>query len=112
MQAAASFIGGTVGVILITLLAPLFTLVTRSFGPPEFFLLVMMGMVALIVMIGDSWRLGAISALIGFALGTVGLDLETGQKRFTFGSPELIGGIEFIPIAIGLFGLGELYFAF
>jgi putative tricarboxylic transport membrane protein len=112
MQAAASFIGGTIGVILITLLAPLFTLITRSFGPPEFFLLIMMGMVALIVMIGDNWRLGAISALIGFALGTVGLDLETGQQRFTFGSPELIGGIEFIPIAIGLFGLGELYFAF
>lgn len=112
MQAAASFAGGTVGVLLITLLAPLFSQVSRSFGPPEYFLLAMMGMLTLIVMIGRSWKLGVISALIGFALGTVGVDLETGQGRYTFGSAELIGGIYFIPIAIGLFGLGELFYAF
>jgi putative tricarboxylic transport membrane protein len=112
MQAVASFVGGTVGVILITVLAALFAQVTRNFGPPEFFMLVMMGMVTLVVLIGDNWRYGAISALIGFALGTVGVDLETGMQRFTFGSAELIGGIEFIPIAIGLFGLGELFYAF
>ncbi|KMK68476.1 tripartite tricarboxylate transporter permease [Puniceibacterium sp. IMCC21224] len=112
MQAAASFVGGTVGVLLITILAPLFSQVSRSFGPPEYFLLAFMGMLTLIVMIGTSWRLGVISALIGFALGTVGVDLETGQGRYTFGSAELIGGIYFIPIAIGLFGLGELFYAF
>ncbi|AGI70255.1 putative TTT-family transporter large permease TctA component (plasmid) [Octadecabacter antarcticus 307] len=112
MQAVSSFVGGTVGVILITLLAPMFAQVSRSFGPPEYFLLALMGMLTLIVMIGENWRLGIISALIGFALGTVGVDLETGQGRYTFGSAELIGGIYFIPIAIGLFGLGELFFAF
>jgi putative tricarboxylic transport membrane protein len=112
MQAVASFVGGTLGVILITVFAPMFALLTRSFGPPEFFLLVMMGLMTLIVMIGGNWRYGVISALIGFALGTVGADLETGQSRFTFGSAEMIGGIDFIPIAIGLFGLGELYYAF
>jgi len=112
MQAAASFVGGTVGVVLITILAPMFSQVSRSFGPPEYFLLAMMGMLTLIVMIGTNWKLGVISALIGFALGTVGVDLETGQGRYTFGSAELIGGIYFIPIAIGLFGLGELFYAF
>jgi len=112
MQAVASFVGGTFGVVLITVLAPMFSQVTRSFGPPEFFLLVMMGLFTLIVMIGGNWRYGVISALIGFALGTVGVDLETGQTRFTFRSAEMIGGIDFIPIAIGLFGLGELYYAF
>jgi putative tricarboxylic transport membrane protein len=112
MQAAASFVGGTVGVILITILAPLFAQVSRSFGPPEYFLLAMMGMLTLLVMIGAHWKLGVISALLGFALGTVGVDLETGQGRYTFGSAELIGGIYFIPIAIGLFGLGELFYAF
>jgi putative tricarboxylic transport membrane protein len=112
MQAVASFIGGTVGVILITLLAPLFASVARSFGPSEFFMLIMMGMLMIIVMIGENWRLGVISALIGFALGTIGIDLETGMQRLTFGSPELIQGVDFIPIAIGLFGLGELYYAF
>ena len=112
MQAVASFAGGTLGVILITVLAPLFSLVTRSFGPPEFFLLVVMGLLTLIVMVAGNWRYGVISALLGFALGTVGVDLETGQTRFTFRSAELIGGIDFIPVAIGLFGLGELYYAF
>jgi putative tricarboxylic transport membrane protein len=112
MQAAASFVGGTVGVILITLLAPAFSQVARNFGPPEYFLLAMMGMLTLIVMIGSNWRYGLISALLGFALGTVGVDLETGQNPFTFGSAELLGGIDFVPIAIGLFGMGELYFAF
>ena len=112
MQAAASFVGGTVGVILITILAPMFAQVSRSFGPPEYFLLAMMGMLTLLVMLGADWKLGLISALIGFALGTVGVDLETGRGRYTFGSAELIGGIYFIPIAIGLFGLGELFYAF
>ncbi len=112
MQAAASFVGGTVGVIMITILAPMFAQVSRSFGPPEYFLLATMGMLTLIVMIGNQWKLGLISALIGFALGTVGVDLETGQGRYTFGSAELIGGVYFIPIAIGLFGLGELFYSF
>lgn len=112
MQAVASFVGGTVGVIMITVLAPMFAQVSRSFGPPEYFLLALMGMLTLIVMIGQHWKLGIISAMIGFALGTVGVDLETGQGRYTFGSAELIGGIYFIPIAIGLFGLGELFYAF
>jgi len=112
MQAVASFVGGTIGVLLITLLAPLFSQVTRNFGPPEYFLFAIMGLLLLIVMLGEHRILGVISALIGFALGTVGVDLETGMQRFTFGSAELIGGIEFIPIAIGLFGLGEVFYSF
>jgi putative tricarboxylic transport membrane protein len=112
MQAVASFVGGTLGVVLITLLALPFSQVARSFGPPEFFLLVVMGLSTLIVMIGGNWRLGLISALVGFALGTIGADLETGNSRYTFGSAELIEGVDFIPVAIGLFGLGELYYAF
>ena len=112
MQAVASFVGGTLGVVLITLLAPPFAQLARSFGPPEFFLLVVMGLATLVVMIGGNWRLGLVSALVGFALGTVGVDLETGNSRYTFGSAELIGGVDFIPVAIGLFGLGELYYAF
>ncbi|WP_353475083.1 tripartite tricarboxylate transporter permease [Salipiger sp. H15] len=112
MQAVASFVGGTVGVLLLTALAPTFSQVARNFGPPEYFLLAILGMLTLLVMIGTNWKYGVISALIGFALGTVGVDLETGLSRYTFGSAELIGGIHFIPVAIGLFGLGELYHSF
>lgn len=112
MQAVASFVGGTVGVVLITLLAPLFARMARSFGPPEFFMLVMMGMLTLVIMVGANWRYGVISGLIGFGVATVGIDLVTGRQRYTFGSPELIGGIDFIPIAIGVFGIGELLYSF
>lgn len=108
MQALASFVGGTTGLVLLTLLAPGFTRVARSFGPPEFFMLVMAGMLALAVMLGENRRYGMISALLGFAVATVGVDIGTGHQRFTFGSPDLIGGIDFIALAIGLFGIGEL----
>lgn len=111
MQAVASFVGGTVGVVLITLLAPVFAQMARSFGPPEFFMLVMMGMLTLVIMVGANWRYGLISAMLGFGLATVGIDLVTGRQRYTFGSPELIGGIDFIPIAIGVFGIGELLYS-
>jgi putative tricarboxylic transport membrane protein len=112
MQAVASFIGGTIGVVLITVLAPLFSQLARSFGPPEYFLLALLGIAMIVVMVAGSWRYGLVSALMGFALATVGVDLQTGQQRFTLGSPELIGGVDFIPVAIGLFGLGELFYAF
>jgi putative tricarboxylic transport membrane protein len=112
MQAVAAFIGGTVGVVLMTLLAPLFAQLARSFGPPEYFLLALLGIGMIVIMVAGNWRYGLLSALMGFALATVGVDLQTGQQRFTMGSAELIGGIDFIPVAIGLFGLGGLFYAF
>ena len=111
MQAVASFIGGTVGVLLISGLAPIFSNVARRFGPPEFFMIVMIGLLALVVMLGENRRYGVISTFIGFALATVGIDIATGNQRFTFGSAQMIGGIDFIPIAIGLFGIGELLYS-
>jgi putative tricarboxylic transport membrane protein len=108
--AVGSFVAGTIGLILLTLLAPAFANLARSFGPPEFFLVVVMGLLTLIVIAGGKWRYGVLSALFGFALATVGVDLGTGQQRFTFGSPDLITGINFIPVAIGLFGVGELLY--
>src|SRR5919109_615656 len=87
-------------------------LMPLTFGMDPIGAVAMLGLLCLVVMVGSDWRYGVISGLIGFALGTVGVDLETGQQRFTFGSTELIDGIDFIPIAIGLFGLGELFYAF
>lgn len=108
MQAVASFVGGTVGVVLITALAPSLADFASSFGPLEYFLIITMGLLLLTTMMGDNKFKGFISALIGFAVGTVGVDIMSGQQRFTFGSPELIGGIYFVAVAIGLFGIGEL----
>src|SRR5919112_895674 len=74
------------------------------------FLAVMIGLLTLVVIAGGKWRYGVISALFGFTLATVGVDLGSGDQRYTFGSPELITGINFIPVAIGLFGIGELLY--
>lgn len=109
-QALASFIGGTVGVILIFAMAPIFAEVALKFGPPEYFMLMAMGLLTLIWMTEGSITKSAISGLIGLAIGVVGLDIVTGQPRYTFDSPELIGGISFIPVTIGLFGIGELLY--
>ncbi|KIH99767.1 transporter [Streptomonospora alba] len=108
VAAIASFIAGTVAVVLLTITAPLMAGVASSFGPPELFLLVVIGLLTLIVLVGRNWLRGLLSVLIGFAIGTVGIDVGGGAQRYTFGSTELINGIHFIPVAIGLFGLGEV----
>ena len=108
LAAVASFIAGTIGAILISVSAPAVASVASTFGPPELFLVVVAGLLTLIVIIGHNRLLGVISALIGFAIATVGIDITSGGQRYTFGSAELIQGIDFVPVAIGLFGVGEI----
>ncbi|MQA08369.1 MAG: tripartite tricarboxylate transporter permease [Pseudonocardiaceae bacterium] len=108
IAAVASFVAGTIGAVLISVAAPVTAGVAASFGPPELFMLVILGLLTLIVVIGKKRLLGIISVLIGFALATVGIDIGGGQQRYTFGSTELINGIDFIPVAIGVFGVGEI----
>lgn len=111
MAAVASFVAGTIGAILISVAAPLTASVASSFGPPELFLIVIAGLLTLIVVVGKNRILGAISALLGFGIATVGVDIGGGQQRYTFGSSALIDGIDFIPVAIGLFGVGEILYS-
>ncbi|SNS78334.1 putative tricarboxylic transport membrane protein [Geodermatophilus pulveris] len=108
MAAIASFVAGTIGAVLISVAAPATAAVAATFGPPELFLVVILGLLTLIVIVGKNRLLGALSALLGFGLATVGIDIGGGQQRYTFGSTELINGIDFIPVAIGLFGVGEV----
>jgi putative tricarboxylic transport membrane protein len=108
MAAIASFIAGTIGAILISFSAPVMADLASTFGPPELFLVVVAGLLTLIVIIGKNRMLGVLSALIGFAIATVGIDIGVGAQRYTFGSSQLINGIDFIPVAIGLFGVGEI----
>jgi putative tricarboxylic transport membrane protein len=108
LAAVASFVAGTVGAILISLTAPAVASMASNFGPPELFLVVVAGLLTLVVIIGKNRLLGAVSALAGFAMATVGIDVTTGTQRYTFGSPELIEGVDFVPVAIGLFGVGEI----
>lgn len=108
MQAASNFIGGIIGVILLTLLVAPIGRLARQFGPSELLLLVLIGLVAIVGIVGKDKLKGVISALFGFALGSVGVDLASGASRFTFGEPGLLSGVSFVAVVIGLFGIGEI----
>jgi len=108
MQACANFIGGILGVILLTALIQPVSRIARSFGPSELFLIVLLGLVTIVGIVGRDKVKGAISMLFGLALGTVGIDLTTGASRLTFGQPSLLSGLSFVAIVIGLFGVGEV----
>lgn len=80
-----------------------------SFGPPEFFTLILFSLTIIAGVSGDSMLKGMVSAILGLLLATVGLDLIYGTNRFTFGSSDLMGGLNFIAVLIGLFALPEIF---
>ncbi|GAA0936028.1 tripartite tricarboxylate transporter permease [Pseudonocardia zijingensis] len=103
-----SFIGGTIATIGLVLAAePLADLGLRI-GPPEFFSLVIVGIALLVGLIGESVVTGLISASVGMLIAMVGIDPIAGLPRFTFGSAHLFDGVSFVPVLVGVFGLGEL----
>ncbi|MPZ79713.1 MAG: tripartite tricarboxylate transporter permease [Actinophytocola sp.] len=108
MQAVANFVGGISAVILLSVLIGPISGVARSFGPSELLLIVLLGLVTIIAVVGQDKVKGAISALFGFSLGTVGVDLASGASRFTFNEPSLISGVSFVALVIGLFGIAEV----
>jgi len=79
-----------------------------KFGPPEFFALILFSLTIIAGVSGESLLRGAIAALLGLLLATVGLDLVYGTNRFTFGDPNLMGGLNFIAVLIGLFAIPEI----
>jgi putative tricarboxylic transport membrane protein len=109
MCAIASFIAGTASVIGLMLLAPPLATFALSFGPAEYFALMVLGLTTLTRLAGKSLVKGLLMGAFGLALGTVGIDPMTGTARFTFGRVELLEGIGFVPIAMGLFALAEIF---
>jgi putative tricarboxylic transport membrane protein len=107
MAAVGSFVAGTVGTFLIVLTAPPLSALASRLGPAEIFLVIITGLLAIVVVLGHNKLLGVISVLAGFAIGTIGVDLG-GQHRYTFGSPDLVGGIDVVVVVIGIFGVGEM----
>ena len=106
--ALGSFVGGTIGTLLLaTMAAPLASLAARV-EAADYTALMVCGIVAAIVIARGSVLKAVAMTLAGFALGMVGADPTTGQVRFTMGIPELVDGIGFMPLAIGLFGLAEI----
>jgi TctA family transporter len=108
IAAIGSFVAGTVGTLLIALFGPPLAEVALRFGAPEYFSLMLMGLVAAAVLnAGDIIKSLAMVA-IGLLLGIVGNDVNTGIPRFTFGLYELSDGIGFVVVAVGVFALGEI----
>src|SRR5512147_216792 len=108
ISAIGSFIAGTVGLIGLSLLAPPLASFALKFGPPEYFALILLGLMMAIYLSEGSALKGLMMAATGLILGTVGLDPVQGAERFTFGLPKLTDGLDFVVVAMGLFGIAEV----
>ncbi|WP_114965605.1 tripartite tricarboxylate transporter permease [Alkalilacustris brevis] len=104
----ASFFGGSIGIIALFALAPLIVKWALVFGPAEYFALMLFGLVAAATVTQDKPAKGLAMVVFGMALGTVGTHLATGAPRYTYGYAELRDGINFIALAMGLFGVSEM----
>jgi TctA family transporter len=106
--ALGSFFAGTVATVVLVLFAPPLARVALQFGPPEYFSLVVLGLIASIALAGGSTLKALAMIVLGLLLGTVGQDIYTGTPRFTFGARELYGGLNFVSVAVGMFGVAEI----
>ena len=108
IAAVGSFIAGTFGVLVVSVVAPRLAAVALRFGPPEYTALLVLGLIFLAYMSTTSLVRTLLMAAFGLLLGTIGIDVMTGHFRYSFNIAELGDGIGIVPVAVGLFGLGEL----
>jgi putative tricarboxylic transport membrane protein len=108
IAAVGSWVAGTFGVIMLTLVAPPLATIALKFGPPEYTAMLILGLIFLAYMSSSSLVRTLLMACIGLLLGMVGIDNMTGHFRYSFDLPELGDGIGIVPVAVGLFGLGEI----
>ena len=108
ISAVGSFFAGTVGTLIIVLFAEPLTRMAQKFGPADYCSLMALGLVAAVVLASGSVIKAIAMVFLGLLFGLVGTDVNTGAQRFTFDIPELSDGIDFAPIAMGLFGIAEI----
>lgn len=108
IAAISSFVAGTFGVLGLMFIAPPVAKFALRFGPPEYFGLMVLGLTMVVFLTGRSVVKGLIATLVGLWLAGVGTDVFTAESRFTFGMKELLDGIDFIVVSIGLFAVGEV----
>jgi putative tricarboxylic transport membrane protein len=108
IAAIGSFIAGTLALVALTFFSPLLTSIAISFGPPENFGLMVLGLVTTLYMIGGSKVKGVLMIALGFLMATIGMDVVNGRDRFTLGNINLSGGIEILSVVIGLYGVSEI----
>jgi len=112
ISAVASFIGGMVANIAMVFIAVPMAKFSLKFGPAEYMLLMLFALVATAAMSKEKMLLGFIGMIFGLMIATIGLDGLTGVNRFTFGVLELMGGVDFLIIIIGIYALGEVFKSF
>ncbi len=105
--AIGSFIAGTVATVGLTFAAPALVEISLMLGPPEFTALMVLSLVTVSALFGNSIARGLLALFLGLLLGTVGLDPQLGQPRFTFDVLELLDGVDTVIVAVGLFAVGE-----
>ncbi len=110
IAAIGSFIAGTIGVLGLTFVAPPLAEFALKFGPPEYFSLTLFGLLMATLLGGGSILKGLIMVVMGLLLGSVGLDPISGAIRFTWGLHMLQEGIDFVTLAMGMFGVGEIFY--
>src|SRR6476659_6007643 len=108
IAAIGSWIAGTFGVIVLTVIAPPLANIALKFGPPEYTALLILGLIFLAYMSSSSLIRTLLMACLGLLLGMIGIDNMTGHFRYSFDLAELGDGIGIVPVAVGLFGLGEI----
>jgi putative tricarboxylic transport membrane protein len=108
IAAIASFIAGTVGVLGIMLIAPPLARMALAFSSPEYFGLMALGLAMVVLLAGRSMVKALLAMLVGLWLAGIGTDLFSQTSRFTFGQLELLSGIDFVVVAIGVFAIGEV----
>lgn len=108
ISAIGSFIGGTIAILGMSLVAPAMAAFALRFGPPEYFSLVLLGLVMAVYLSEGSILKGLVTGVLGLLLGTVGLDPVLGAERFTLGISRMTDGFDFVVVAMGLFGISEV----
>ena len=106
-SAIGSFIAGTIGTLGISFFGPVVVELALKLGPAEYFSLMVFCFVTVSAVLGSSALRGLTSLFFGIFLGMIGIDLQTGQPRFTFGLPELLDGVNVVLVAVALFAVAE-----
>ncbi len=106
--ALGSFFAGTVATLVVAIFAPPLTAIALQFGPAEYFALMMLGLITAVALAHGSILKALAMVTLGLLLGLVGTDIYTGAPRFTLGYPELADGLNFVAVAVGVFGIAEI----
>lgn len=109
VAAISSFVGGTIGVLGLMLIAPSLASLAVSFGPAEYFALMVLGLSAVVSLAGYNLVKGLVAATFGVIISLIGVDSQTATPRYTFGAPELYEGVDFLIVALGVFALAEVF---